>query len=223
MMMSKGHGLLVCLLTVAFGLAVLGGGPRVERIAAFTGTALPAPVKEALTPEGYRVVDEKGTVLCELWLPKSVPTQKPTGALGVIYPEFAESTFMGVISLPHGGKDFRGQSIGPGVYTLRYALMPDDGNHMGVSEYRDFLLLIPVTADRDPQARLEFAQLVERSKKASGTNHPAPLSLVVPEEEKNLPAVYVNDAGYVVLVVPLSASSGGQRPLAIVVRGQAEQ
>lgn len=222
-MRNRGPRSVACLLLLVFSLAAGGDSARVERIGAFTGTALSASVKEALAPEGYRVVDEKGMVLCELWLPKSVPTQESTGALGVIYPEFAESTFMGVISLPQGGKDFRGQSIRPGVYTLRYALMPDDGNHMGVSEYRDFLLLIPATADRDPQATLGFAQLVERSKKASGTNHPAPLSLVAPEREKSLPVVYVNDAGHLVLVVSLPVQSGGRRPVAIVVRGQAEQ
>jgi hypothetical protein len=45
----------------------------------------------------------------------------------------------------HAAADFRGQQVPVGFYTLRYALIPDDGNHLGVSPNPDFLLLIPLS------------------------------------------------------------------------------
>src|SRR5438132_13195555 len=68
-----------------------------------------------------------------------------------------------------------------GFYSLRYELIPDDGNHLGAAPNRDFLLLIPVAADTDPNAALKFQELVSLSRKATGTKHPGPLNLVQAE------------------------------------------
>ena len=43
---------------------------------------------------------------------------------------------------------------------MRYALMPDDGNHLGVAPNRDFLLLVRAADDPDPAAVFKFADLV---------------------------------------------------------------
>ena len=46
-----------------------------------------------------------------------------------------------------------GQGIQPGLYTLRYELVPNDGNHLGVANSRDFGLLVRAADDPDPARR----------------------------------------------------------------------
>jgi hypothetical protein len=94
-----------------------------------------------------------------------------------------------VIRFPGKGADRRGQVIPAGVYTLRYSLFPVDGAHSGVAPQRDFALLTPLAADPDPAAKPAFDDLVKMSGKASGTPHPAVLSLETPPAGATAPSV----------------------------------
>ncbi len=83
----------------------------------------------------------------------------------------------------------------PGVYTLRYMLQPVDGNHQGVSPYRDYLLAVPAALDSAP-ADLAVADLLKLSRKASGTGHPSVWSLVSADSAPaTLPAIAHQDDG----------------------------
>jgi hypothetical protein len=183
--------------------------------------AVPAAVGDALQTSGYRVVRSDGKARCEIWLRKSLPAASGKVAEGANYPELAAAEFVGVISFPNGGKDYRGQPIKTGVYGLRYELLPNDGNHMGVAPARDFLLLTPLAADPDPDARYTYEQLVALSRRAAGSNHPAVFSMVVPEGA--LPGAYTSGEGYEVFAAKLKLASGRELPFALVVKGQAEQ
>ena len=59
--------------------------------------------------------------------------------------------------------DFRGQAVPGRHYTLRYQLLPQDANHLGVSPNPDFLLAIPVASDTKPDAVYPFDKLVALS------------------------------------------------------------
>jgi hypothetical protein len=129
---------------------------------------------------------------------------------------------VGVISFPKQTTDFRGQSIKPGLYTLRYAVHPNDGNHLGISPNRDFLLMVPVSVDKDASAQMKFEDLVKMSKNASGTNHPAGLSLVSTEGKKDFPSVAQDDNNRTILVAKAKNSAGADLPIALIVKGVAE-
>jgi hypothetical protein len=180
----------------------------VERLGAFTGPASDA-VKQALDPQGYRITLSNGTVAAEVWFGKDVPGLKP-------------SAFMGVLSFPKASSDFRGQDIQAGAYTLRYALMPGDGNHLGAAPTSDFLLLTPLGADTDAAARPAFPDLAKLSARASGTNHPAPLNLADVSGQKEFPAVAANDHGHEVFFVKLKTSGGAELPIGLVVKGRTD-
>lgn len=135
-------------------------------------------VRRELQSQGYRIALDDGSVVAEIWLRQSLPARDKVDVPGAIYPQLAESVMMGVISFPTAATDYRGQSIKPGIYTLRYELLPNDGNHLGVAPNRDFLLLIPAASDPDPDAAYTFRQLVSLSCQATGTAHPGPLSMV---------------------------------------------
>jgi hypothetical protein len=144
--------------------------------------------------------------------------------LGVTYPQIAQGTLVGVLRLPADVKDYRKQRVKAGVYTLRFAITPENGNHMGVAPQRDFLLASPAAADQDP-ATLTLDQTLTLSKKATGSSHPSVWSLSSAESSpKALPSVFHLDDGDMWLVefqVVLGAS--GHVNMALVVVGFAPE
>lgn len=200
-------------------LAAAAGGPKVETIG-LPETGVPVAVRSALDPQGARVTLSEGAY-CELWPRKDIPDEKKGGG-GSLAPGLAASKAVGVIRFLSPATDFRGQAIKPGFYTLRYALMPSDGAHMGVSDYPDYLLVIPSSDDPDLDAVFKFADLVDLSRKATGTRHPGVFSLTRPSGT-SFPAASTNDQGHVVLQFKVRLKSGGDAPIALVVKGHAEQ
>lgn len=158
-----------------FSLVAVCAEPKIETIGAFSGSA-PDAVKAALATSGYRVMGEDGKVLAEIWPAKTIQVG-PSGSSSALYGEFVSGTFFGVITLPNGTGDFRGQKIPAGTYTMRYQLLPEDGNHMGVAPNPDFFLLVPAEVDPGPETKMAYAALVKASAKASGTAHPAAFAL----------------------------------------------
>jgi hypothetical protein len=179
---------------------------------------MPKPLQDSLQSPGTQIVGDKGTV-CEVWVGKVV-AQGAGGNADALYPSLGVGTFVGVVHFPAAGSDFRGQAIKPGYYALRYALLPQDGNHMGVNPYRDFLLLSPVAADTQIDKPLQPPDLYKLSRQASGTNHPAVMSLVPPAQGASLPSLGQDDQGHTVLQLKLGTAAGGL-PIALVVVGQA--
>lgn len=184
---------------------------------------LAAPIQAALSQTGIRVTGPGGPV-CDLWLGKAVPGKaNAPQSLGVVFPQLAQGTLVGAIRLPNSVKDFRKQLIKAGVYTLRYALLPDNGNHLGVAPQRDFVLASPAAADQDA-ATLTFDQTVALSRKATGSNHPSVWSLAPPEDHpKSLPSVFHLDDGDLWLVEFSLPLAGSPVPAALVVVGSAPE
>jgi hypothetical protein len=195
---------------------------KVEGVGPLTDAAVPEAVRQALSPSGYSISLDDGTPYCELWLRKSVPAQPKKDVADVVYPQLAESVLAGVLHFPKGGSDYRGQTISAGFYTLRYELMPSDGNHLGAAPNRDFLMLVPAASDADPNAVFNFADLVDLSRKATGTRHPGPMSLVQPDNA-TAPAVSRDDQDHWIFSGSSDLSTGEKLPFALVVKGSAQQ
>jgi len=208
---------------MGFICPALAQGSRVETIGPLTASSISESVRKALEEKGYRVLQADGRVVCEIWFRAAVPLQAgKTAEPDVVYAGLEESTFLGVIIFPQPTTDYRGQAIKPGAYTLRYALYPADGNHMGIAPNRDFLLLVPADLDQDAAARYSFEELVKLSAKAAGTNHPAGLSLRSAEGYKTIPTVVELASRYTLLVAPVKTTAGGELTLALIVKGVAE-
>ena len=162
-------------LILCAAVRVSAQGYKVESAAIAAPAELSAAVRDTLAPEALRV-SGPGGVVCEIWLRKTVPGQAATQNLGVIYTQLQEGTLVAAIRFPTDLKDYRRQLVKAGIYTLRYALSPVNGNHQGVAPQRDFLLAIPAAADQDP-ANVSAAQTIELSKKSTSTNHASVWSL----------------------------------------------
>lgn len=197
--------------------------PKVEQIGASDEPGLPDALKKALEPKGYRITLEDGSEWCKIWLRDSVPASGKSDVEGALFPQLAESTLIGVISFAKtGATDFRGQGLKPGVYTMRYELLPNDGNHLGVANSRDFVLLVRAADDPDPSATFKFNDLVELSRKATGTRHPGPINLAQPESD-TAPAVIKDDQAHTIFVGKLKMQSGDPLLIGIVVKGKAAE
>jgi hypothetical protein len=204
------------LIVLVLALPLLAQSAKVERIGP-APTAVSSDMQAALQDKGYRVTLNDGWS-AELWLVKNLKLTTKD-APGALYPELSNSEFVGVINLPKGMTDFRGQAIPTGIYSLRYQLIPQDANHMGVSPNPDFLLAIPISSDAKPDAVYPFAKLVALSSKSTGA-HPA----VIAMENAGEPGTAAfDDQKMLVITVSLPSSSGKPETLGIVLKGQATQ
>ena len=132
-------------------------------------------IAQALQKTGTKITNN-GAAYCEIWFRTAKPAGPKTSEENVSLPNIPQGALLGVIRFDANGSDRRGQTVKAGVYTLRYGLMPVNGDHQGAAPQRDFLLLTPAADDKDPNATPNFDALVAMSRKASGTPHPAVLS-----------------------------------------------
>jgi len=198
----------------AFKVEKLEDGPPAD--------VLSAEVVAQLAPSGHKVVDADGKTVCEIWLARPLavkPDFEPT--FSIIYP-LVPGSLTGALRFPDKGSDFRGQEIPGGTYTLRYGNQPEDGNHIGTFETRDFLLMLPAAADRDPKT-LEGDDFFATSAEAAGSTHPAIIPLLKPDGG-DAPAVHhIEDMEWWVLRLAGADAKGGKQMLELVVVGTAAE
>jgi len=163
---------------------------KIEVLKEAPPSALSAAVRGELQGEGYRVVDDQGKTYAEFWLRKSIPaSEKPEGPKGAIqFPFLASGELLGALRYPGEGRDYRDQAINKGVYTLRYGLQPVNGDHLGVSIFRDYALLLPAAKDMSV-APLAKKPMEERSAESAGTSHPAVLILLAVPAPPSTPSM----------------------------------
>ncbi len=120
-----------------------------------------------------------------LWFRKEVPAKATPEQVknGLTLREIPETTLLGVLQVHRTLIDYRKQKIKEGVYTLRLAYQPADGDHMGTAPNNEFCLA--VFADDDKDAKLMKAKaLQEASAKVTGGSHPAVLLLFPPRAKR---------------------------------------
>ena len=183
--------------------------------------AIPSELSEsivqALTPGGLRAALPQGTI--EFWWVASVPSGD--GASGATGPwrSVAEGTLIGAMRVTAPIRDIRGRTLNAGVYTLRYALQPVNGDHLGVSPFREFLLASPAAVDRRAEAT-GYHEAVNLSRQAIGSSHPAVLSIDPPVATAGVGTVTTNEAGHTMVVVEVPVSGGGVLRFGLVLVGR---
>jgi hypothetical protein len=181
--------------------------------------ALPPELKPAvvqvLEKSGFQISND-GAKYCEVWFRNELPrdaarSQEPR----VTLPNVPVGAMLGVIRFDAQGLDRRGKTIPPGVYMLRYGIMPDNGKHEGAAPLRDFLVLTPIAEDQNPNSTPNFDALIALSRKASGTPHPAVLSFQ--KAEADAPGFsQQGDADWVL------QTKIGDTPVTVIVAGVAD-
>ncbi len=182
-------------------------------------SGLPEELSEAvqgvLNPEGYRVKRGEEEV-ADFWLRSELPLEGLSeGVFGIELGAVTSSGLVGAVRFHDRWIDYRETELDAGVYTLRYWIQPADGDHMGVSEYRDFLLVCPPGIDTDPEQLYEQQELLELSQEASQRVHPAVVAIFPIWDDIEGPfAMVLNEIEQWTLVVPV-----GDRTVGLVVEG----
>lgn len=184
-----GKKLLFVVAVIALSATAASAQYKLASSTAAPPSDLPAALQGAISSNAIQVSGASGPY-CEIWLAKSVPTAPtPDTSLGVNFGQIPQGALIAVVKFDIQGADYRNQPIKPGVYTLRFGLQPVNGDHQGVSPYRDFLLAAPASADTST-APVAPDALYNLSRKASGTGHPSVWSLVPADEAPaTLPAI----------------------------------
>ena len=123
-----------------YRVEILREGPPADDLA--------AEVAQELSSEGVRLIRGSTATYCDIWLcrePAAVAGFTPSSEIR--YP-FQPGQLFGVARFARRGADFRDQKVPEGVYTMRYALQPQDGSHVGTFPTRDFLLLTKAGEDK---------------------------------------------------------------------------
>lgn len=181
-----------------------------------------ADVKGKLADEGFKVMAGKRT-LVEIWPVKQLTVKPDFKASDTIFSPVQPGTLVGALRFPRKGADFRGQDIAGGVYTLRYANQPVDGNHVGTFATRDFLVMVPAADDPSPEPIADEKQLNTDSAKAAESSHPAIMPLVKPGAGSAPELVHHEDMEWWTLRFEGQDAKGQKIPLEVIVVGKAAE
>ena len=158
------------------------------------------------------VSDEKGKVICTVWPAKSLDTKATAeqAKAGLKYSQVEETTIVGAVKFPDVWVDYRKQKVKAGVYTLRLAVQPMDGDHMGTAPYNEFCLLCPADLDKKPDL-MEAKEMHELSSKSTTRKHPGIVLLFPNKTPPEAPAIEAKPKEHVVLSYRVPATAGGEK------------
>ena len=174
-------------------------------------------IAAVLQPSATRAI--VGGATLDIWWAQAIAlSTEGSGWSGV-----DSGTLVGAMRVSGAYKEIRGKVVAPGLYTLRYGLQPQNGDHLGISPFREFLVISPAAVDTDPKV-LGFDGVVAVSKQVIGTSHPAGMSIDPPEDAPGaLLSTYKNEAGHegIVFEVPrtLNGTAAGTVKFGLIVSG----
>ncbi len=173
---------------LALAAPLLGDEPKLALLAKAAEAApkLPAALPEAfakkLDARGVRLTGADGKAVCDVWLVSEVAlAAKPTSEMRVKLTTLPFGTLIGALQVVGPMTDFRNQAIAPGCYGLRVGWQPENGDHLGTSDSRDFAVVTSFTADKEPAVVGKLDDLVKLSLPASPGDHALALYVAAPE------------------------------------------
>jgi hypothetical protein len=135
-----------------------------------------ASIQKLLQPKAIQLGDGNKPAF-QFWLVKELPLQSKPASTAKALEAIKQATLVGVVSVPSAQRDYRDDELAAGVYTMRFVLQPQDGNHLGSAEFPYFAALTPVKLDTKSDGITDYKALVKASSKETSTDHPVILSL----------------------------------------------
>jgi hypothetical protein len=202
----NGRRATLSLLTVSL-LAAGSWAHAQDLVAAKEAVAIPTeiaePIGSLLQPEATVVM--LGATRLQFWWARNVPLDTTPAGGGPSWSNVPDGALVGAVRLADAASDIRGAPLKPGVYTLRFAQQPQDGDHMGVSPHRQFLLVAPAADDRSAEPT-GYKGAVALAKKTIGKSHPAALGLDPPLTDTPAGTMVTNEEGHkgIVFTLPVT-------------------
>src|SRR5437660_4378492 len=137
---------------------------------------LDASIRNRLQAKAIQLLDGEKPAY-EFWFSTEVPLQAKPASAAKALDTVKETTLLGAVSVASAKRDYRDDELPAGIYTIRFALQPQDGDHLGTAEYAYFGVLVSAKLDTKPDGFPEYKALVKASAKGVGAEHPVILSL----------------------------------------------
>jgi hypothetical protein len=173
---------------------------------------LAEPIRKLLSDDALQLTEPNGEAAITFWFRTAIPAQAAEEQIknGLTYREVPTTTVIGAVQFAKPWTDFRKQKIPAGVYTLRLAIQPMDGDHMGTAPFSDFCLLSPAAKDQSPDT-MEPKALFEMSAGAPGGTHPGVVLLYPNNKPEAEPKLAAKANGTSVLYVKRSVDANGKQ------------
>ena len=207
----------IVLCAVALSSAIASAQTKVDPLPEKPPSQIAPAIAAVLQPSGHKAV--AGGATLDIWWAQAIALS----AEGPGWSSVESGTLVGAMRVTGPYKEIRGKVVAPGVYTLRYGLQPQNGDHLGISTFREFLVVSPAAVDTDSKV-LGFDGVVALSKLVIGTSHPAGMSIDPPEDAPGaLLSAYKNESGHdgIVFEVPrsLNGKAAGTVKFGLIVSG----
>ena len=133
-------------------------------------------IRKPLQPKTVQLLGGEKPVF-EFWFSSEVPLKSKPGSSEKALDAIRETTLIGAAAVGSGQRDYKDNEIAAGVYTMRFGLQPQDGDHLGTAEYSYFAVLIPAKNDMQLDGITTFKAMAKASGKDTASGHPIILSL----------------------------------------------
>jgi hypothetical protein len=222
MILSRLACAVAALLLAAAPLLAQGKGYTIKVTDTAAPKELAEPIRKLMSNKAVQLLDGRGAVVAEVWFRQGLPVKATDAQVknGLTYREVPLSTVLGALRVPKQTRDYRKQKIPAGVYTLRLAVQPQDGDHMGTAPYGEFVLVCPAADDKKPDL-MEAKALHELSAKTT-ESHPAVLLLWPGKGAGATPKLEKKSDDHWVVLVNLEVTVNGKKatlPLGLVLVG----
>jgi hypothetical protein len=168
-------------------------------------------IQKLLQPKAIQLVEGDQPAF-QFWLVNELPLQSKPSSAAKALDAVKQATLLGAVSVPKAQRDYRDDEIAAGVYTMRFALQPQDGNHLGSSEFLYFGVLTPAKLDPKPDGITDYKSLVKISSKETSTDHPVILSLRPTSSDKgDAPQLAEPAPEHKSVRVKVPAAAGGEK------------
>jgi hypothetical protein len=186
---------------------------------------LAAAIGKLLDKNAVVVADKDGSPVLTVWFRAVIPAKATAEqvANGLTYREVPEGTLVGVVQFAGPFVDYRKQEIAAGVYTLRFLVQPDVGDHTGTTPHPEFLVLSPADKDTDPEP-LEPKALIKLSSGTTGGDHPG-VMLLFPHQVREAGPMLLDRDGVKVVAVRRPVDAEGMKTVlgyAVTVAGHSK-
>ena len=168
-------------------------------------------IRAVLDPKAIQLVREGKPVL-EIWLRREVPLKANSAKLNSL----RETTLLGAVAVRETLRDYKDNEVAPGIYTARFILQPQDGDHLGSADFNTFLALVPASTDKDLEGISKYTALTKASGKITPSGHPAVFNLrPVSGETTSAPAVTEPAPEHKAIRLSLDAKGPGGEKVAL--------
>lgn len=219
----------LAIIAMGLGLVALPGAASewtLKTVPAEPIAGVAPDIQKVLGAETVQLHGEAGPVY-EVVLCQSIALKGAPEELRTAMKQVAQGTLLGVMVVHKDERDYRDDTLEAGVYTMRFALQPQDGDHLGSAEYPYFALLIPAAGDTKVDGIMGYDHVTEASKEDTATEHPVVISLRPGDvTEKKAPEIRepLDEHKSVLLTLPATLPDGQKTLLSfeLVYEGMGE-